>query len=70
MKIKLNQDFRGFKAGKTITIKDDDGRPTDPFWRARLMDAPMDNCITVIKPKMKTAVKTKTSDENEPDAKE
>lgn len=68
MKIKLNKDLYGFKAGKTITINDIDGRPTDIFWRARLVDSVLDNCITVIKPKAKTA--TKTSDENIPENKE
>lgn len=66
MRIKLNQDLRGFKAGKEITIKDTDGVPIDAFWRNRLRDAVIDNCITVIteKPKTKSKAKAKSIDDS------
>jgi len=52
MKIKLNQDL-ATPQGKLlkdqfIEIADDNGIPTDHFWRNRLKDSAIDNCIEVI----------------------
>ena len=58
--IKLNTDLRGLKAGTTIGIKTDkDGTPLDRYWRNRMKDAPIDNCIEVVKTKVKTKTKGK-----------
>ena len=49
MKIKLNTDLNGFEKGRIITVKtDSDGTITDPFWRRRLIDSKIDNCVEVI----------------------
>ncbi len=51
MKLKLNTDLGGHKAGETIRINDVGGMPTDIFWRNRLKDSERDNCVTVVKSK-------------------
>jgi hypothetical protein len=48
MKIKINSKIRNYKIGETIEIEDLDGIPTDIFWRNRLNDSKIDNCIEVI----------------------
>jgi hypothetical protein len=48
-KIKLNVDFKGFKAGQIISVDFD----KDIFWRKRLKDSKIDNCIEIYeKPKI------------------
>lgn len=54
MKIKLNVSMNGYKKGEEITIKDVDGIPSDPFWRRRLEDAEIDNCIKIVQTKSKS----------------
>ena len=50
MKLKINKDMAGYKAGRTINIKADiNNIPLDIFWRRRLKDAKSDNCVEVIK---------------------
>lgn len=45
-KLKLNRDLRGFKAGQVIDVQvDASGVPTDKFWRNRVKDAEIDNCV-------------------------
>lgn len=52
MKIKLNQDLSTPQGkllkNQVIEIADEDGIPTDHFWRNRLKDSAIDNCIQVI----------------------
>lgn len=52
MQIKLNQNLRtpqGQLVKDTIIdINDEDGVPTDLFWRNRLKDSAIDNCIQVV----------------------
>ena len=48
MKIKLNKDLLGLKAGRKLSIRDVDGIPTERYWRRRLKDAKHDNCIEVV----------------------
>lgn len=53
MKIKLNQDLATPK-GKILKdtileIEGQDGVPLDRFWRARLKDSEIDNCIEIVK---------------------
>ncbi len=57
MKLKINRAFAGYKAG-TITVPDKNGVPLDQYWRRRLRDAKIDNCVEVVtdpKPKPKKA---------------
>ena len=57
MKIKLNQDLRTpngqLKKDDVIEIADEQGIPNDHFWRNRLKDSAIDNCIEVISTKKK-----------------
>lgn len=52
MKIKLNQDLRTPQGqllkNSIIEINDESGVPTDLFWRNRLKDSAIDNCIEVV----------------------
>jgi len=51
IKLKLNQPMSGYEAGREITIQTDkDGVPLEKFWRRRLKDADIDNCVEVVKP--------------------
>jgi len=44
--IKLNADLRGMRAGTVLPIKvDANGVPVDRYWRDRLKDSEIDNCI-------------------------
>jgi hypothetical protein len=49
MKIKLNTDLNGFKMGRVINVDTDaSGTVVDKFWRARLKDSEIDNCVEVV----------------------
>jgi hypothetical protein len=49
MKIKINKNIRSYKAGQEIEIKTDkDNVPLDRYWRNRLRDSKIDNCIEII----------------------
>ena len=49
IKIKLNVDLNGFKKGRVINVKtDNEGTIIDAFWRARLKDSKIDNCIEIV----------------------
>jgi len=51
MKIKLNMPMAGYGVGRELTIRTDSaGVPLDKFWRRRLRDAKIDNCLEVVKP--------------------
>lgn len=50
LKIKLNRPLRGFQTGHEMRINvDKNGIPFDRYWRDRFKDAPIDNCLEVIK---------------------
>ena len=61
IKIKLNVDLAGFEKGRIINVEaDSEGTIIDAFWRARLKDSKIDNCIeVVIKEKPKTSKRDK-----------
>lgn len=52
MKLKIKKDLKtpfGLKkANEIIEINDDSGVPTDRFWRNRLRDAAIDDCVQII----------------------
>lgn len=51
IKLKLNMAMAGYEAGRTVTVQTDaSGVPLEKFWRRRLKDATIDNCVEVIKP--------------------
>ena len=50
IKIKINKSLQGYVAGSELTLSVDDfGTPFDNFWRNRLKDSVIDNCIEIIK---------------------
>jgi len=50
LKIKIKTPFGKFKAGAGINVAaNDKGVPLDKFWRNRLRDSKVDNCIEVVK---------------------
>ena len=52
MQIKLNQNLKTPQGqllkNAIIDINDENGVPTDLFWRNRLKDSAIDNCIEVV----------------------
>lgn len=49
MKIKLNTDLSGFRKGRIINVNvDEEGTILNQFWRARLEDSKIDNCVEVV----------------------
>lgn len=49
IKIKLNVDLDGNKAGKELYIEtDENGTPLAQFWRMRIEDAKVDNCLEIM----------------------
>lgn len=57
LKIKLNLALNGRKAGDIIELScDEHGIPLEKFWRDRLKDSEIDNCVEKIesKPKKKS----------------
>jgi hypothetical protein len=51
-KILVNSNLGRFKKGEVVTIEvDQDGIPKDHFWRNRLNDAAIDNCVSIVEEK-------------------
>lgn len=46
--VRINVNLLTFKAGQVIKLKFRKGVPVDRFWRRRLQDAKIDNCIEVV----------------------
>lgn len=60
MKLKLNQPMKGYESGREVTVKTDaSGIPLEKFWRRRLKDAAIDNCVEVVKASKPKQGKTK-----------
>lgn len=58
--LKLNKPMAGYEAGRTVTVQaDPSGVPLDRFWRRRIKDAKIDNCLEVIKPSKPKSEKAK-----------
>lgn len=52
MKVRINKPVFGHKVGQIIDINtNENGIPTAIYWRRRLKDAEIDNCIEVIEEK-------------------
>jgi hypothetical protein len=50
MKLKLNQPMQGYEAGRVVSVQADSaGVPLEKFWRRRLNDAKIDNCVEMVK---------------------
>jgi hypothetical protein len=52
MKLKLNQNLKfknkEYKKDSIIEVEDVDNIPTDLFWRNRLKDSAIDNCVEIV----------------------
>lgn len=60
MKLKLNQPLKGYEVGREIIVQtDSNGVPLEKFWRRRLKDAKIDNCVEVVKASKLKQGKTK-----------
>ena len=46
--VRVNMDLATFKEGQIVKLKFKNGVPVDRFWRRRLQDARIDNCVQVI----------------------
>ena len=47
IQLKINTDFWSYKSGQIIKVMaDDNGTPIDRFWRDRLRDSAIDNCVS------------------------
>lgn len=57
IRLLINFDFAEYKKGTEFEVKTKDGIILDPFWRARLKDSEIDNCVSIVKPKPKSKVK-------------
>ena len=55
MKLKINN-VRGYSG--IIDVADNNGIPVERFWRNRLKDAGIDNCVEVVKPRAKKTKET------------
>jgi hypothetical protein len=50
IKLKINTNLDKFKKGQVIALDcDSDGLPFNHFWRRRLADAEIDNCVEIVK---------------------
>lgn len=48
-RLKLNIAFRGYPVGTVISVEvNSGGMPVDPFWRRRVTDAEIDNCVEFV----------------------
>lgn len=59
MKIKLNKDLNGYKAGDVITLEDL-GYAEKVYWLRRLEDAKIDKCCEIAKEKNQSNKKCDT----------
>lgn len=50
-KLLLKADLKGFKKGSIISVKFKDGQPVERYWRDRLKDAKIDNCVEIVSEK-------------------
>lgn len=49
IKLKLNNDLAGKKSGAEIFVDtDNEGIPLEHYWRNRLADAEIDNCVSIL----------------------
>ncbi len=50
MQVKILKPFLKYSAGTIIPVKcNENGLPVDRFWRKRIKDAEIDNCIEIVK---------------------
>jgi hypothetical protein len=47
-KLKLNYDLKDHKKGDVINVSTVDGLPVNKFWRNRVYDSKIDNCVEFV----------------------
>ena len=58
IKIKTNMPLPGYPEGSVVPVPvDAAGIPINKFWRDRLRDAELDNCVEIVKAPRKTSNK-------------
>ena len=58
--LKINKPLRGLNEGVEIPVKaDKEGTLLDMYWRRRLVDSEVDNCVEIVGEKSKTKSKKK-----------
>ncbi len=58
--LKLNVPLAGILKGQVIKVKvDKAGTPIERYWRDRLKDAEIDNCVNFVDRKTETKIETK-----------
>lgn len=61
--LKLNANLRGLRIGNVIKIKvDKDGTIVDRYWRSRMKDSAIDNCVEFVEKKKSIKRKTEVTD--------
>jgi len=61
MKIKLNQDLNGHKKGDILDL----GKKPSLYWRRRIKDSKIDNCVEIIDETVKKAEPSKKTGKKE-----
>lgn len=51
MKLKLNRNLVFHEAGDIVEVEAVDGVPVNGYWRKRLKDSQLDNCVEIIEEK-------------------
>ena len=51
MKLKLNRNLELYEAGDIVEVEAVDGVPVNSYWRNRLKDSQLDNCVEIIEEK-------------------
>lgn len=63
IEIEINMDFKPYAKGQVIKVRSANGVPLEKYWRKRIRDSEIDNCVTVKQPVEKKT--TKANKENE-----
>ncbi|MEE9222963.1 MAG: hypothetical protein V3V40_05860 [Nitrosomonadaceae bacterium] len=50
IEIKVNMDFAPYHKGQILKVRSVNGVPVEQYWRDRIRDCEIDNCITVKMP--------------------
>ena len=48
IKLKLSVGLKGHKEGHVVILNSKDGLPVDPYWRKRIKDSEVDNCVEIV----------------------
>lgn len=55
--LRLNANLRGKRKDDIVTVQvDAEGIPLDPYWRRRIEDASIDNCVEFVKKPKKASI--------------